>query len=120
MQVRTSRTSQNWPIGRKGIVPRISERKWYVFVRFGDAPAQPRWMRSEDVDQAKPAFVRHVRERSRIRQQPVPAPLLRPRRVVALNTVNEINKADDAASRRIDRQRHSHLVQEVPGAQVVL
>jgi hypothetical protein len=55
--------------------------------------------RSEDVEQAKPAFVRHEREPSRIRQQQVPAPLLRPHRVVALNTLNEINDADDAETR---------------------
>jgi hypothetical protein len=55
--------------------------------------------RSEDVKQAKPAFVRHERERSRIRQQQVPAPLLRPHRVVALNTLNQINDADDAETR---------------------
>jgi hypothetical protein len=49
VQVKTSRKVLTWPLGRKGTLPAISEREWYVFVRLGDVPTQPRcWIVPRD------------------------------------------------------------------------
>lgn len=40
VQVKTIR-SGTWPLGRKGILPAIGPREWFVFVRVGAFPARP-------------------------------------------------------------------------------
>src|SRR4051812_8905618 len=40
VQVKTIRVG-SWPLGRKGILPAIGPREWYVFVRFGGFPDKP-------------------------------------------------------------------------------
>jgi hypothetical protein len=40
VQVKTIRVG-SWPLGRKGILPAIGPREWYVFVRLGQFPDRP-------------------------------------------------------------------------------
>lgn len=41
VQVKTIRAGNSWPLGRKGSLPAVSDREWYVLVRLGDPPAAP-------------------------------------------------------------------------------